>query len=213
MSNQYLLKLRRARFNCDEEGYSQALNSRTSTEGRGRDTLFRPLCWNSSGSSAFTMEKTPPHSKEDDISPIDDHDESRWSEAVKSDDSPQTDSGPSMSRDTSSDELLEVGGRVRLYSESQVYNINRWEDSENQDGASGDDGGVVDGAPFRGRSQSAPAALWKAKKYGRQLRRMSDEFDTWLDKGDLRRTTGPGRHTNRGWFSFLWGTKEEEGRE
>lgn len=75
-------------------------------------------------------------------------------------------------------------GRVRLYSESQVYTVSRWQDAEPQDGASAEEnGGTGDGLPFRGRSQSAPAALWKAKKYGRQLRRMSDEFDTWLDKG------------------------------
>lgn len=77
-----------------------------------------------------------------------------------------------------------VGGRVRLYSESQVHTLSRWEDAELQDGISAEEsGGASDGAPFRGRSQSAPAALWKAKKYGRQLRRMSDEFDTWLDRG------------------------------
>ncbi|CAG05742.1 unnamed protein product, partial [Tetraodon nigroviridis] len=44
-------------------------------------------------------------------------------------------------------------------------------------------GTPTDGAPFRGRSRSAPPALWAAKKYGRQLRRMSDEFDSLLDKG------------------------------
>lgn len=75
-------------------------------------------------------------------------------------------------------------GRVRLYSESQVYTVSRWQDAEPQDGAPAEENrGAGDGLPFRGRSQSAPAALWKAKKYGRQLRRMSDEFDTWLDKG------------------------------
>lgn len=80
--------------------------------------------------------------------------------------------------------LVLCTGRVRLYSESQVYTVSRWQDAEPQDGASAEEnGGAGDGTPFRGRSQSAPAALWKAKKYGRQLRRMSDEFDTWLDKG------------------------------
>lgn len=44
-------------------------------------------------------------------------------------------------------------------------------------------GTPTEGAPFRGRSKSAPPALWAAKKYGRQLRRMSDEFDSLLDKG------------------------------
>ncbi|KAA0720168.1 Bcl2-associated agonist of cell death [Triplophysa tibetana] len=109
-------------------------------------------------------------------------------------------------------------GRVRLYSESQVYTVSRWQDAEPQDGASAEEnGGAGDGTPFRGRSQSAPAALWKAKKYGRQLRRMSDEFDTWLDKGEVRRVSSHGRgaqkETYRGWFSFLWSPKEEESRE
>ena len=53
-------------------------------------------------------------------------------------------------------------------------------EGEGEDGASGE------GAPFRNRSQSAPPALWAAKKYGRQLRRMSDEFDILLDKGVRR---------------------------
>ncbi|XP_048368227.1 bcl2-associated agonist of cell death [Sphaerodactylus townsendi] len=33
---------------------------------------------------------------------------------------------------------------------------------------------------FRGRSQSAPPILWAAQRYGRELRRMSDEFDWTL---------------------------------
>lgn len=32
-------------------------------------------------------------------------------------------------------------------------------------------------SPFRGRSRSAPPNLWAAQRYGRELRRMSDEFD------------------------------------
>lgn len=44
----------------------------------------------------------------------------------------------------------------------------------------GEDDLFPDDAPFRGRSRSAPPALWAAKKYGQQLRRMSDEFDTLL---------------------------------
>ncbi|XP_008837166.1 bcl2-associated agonist of cell death isoform X2 [Nannospalax galili] len=31
-------------------------------------------------------------------------------------------------------------------------------------------------SPFRGRSRSAPPNLWAAQRYGRELRRMSDEF-------------------------------------
>ncbi|XP_074861657.1 bcl2-associated agonist of cell death [Carettochelys insculpta] len=33
---------------------------------------------------------------------------------------------------------------------------------------------------FRGRSRSAPPILWAAMRYGRELRRMSDEFDVAL---------------------------------
>ncbi|KAI4899236.1 hypothetical protein NFI96_023171 [Prochilodus magdalenae] len=199
MSNQYLQKLRRARFSCDEEPYRKVI--RTSTEEQG--TLFQPLCWNSSRTrAAFIMEETP----QDDISSVDDQDEGRCSPQLNSEHNM-----PSTISPAPPDELSEVGARVRLYSESQVYTVSRWQDGE--DGASAEDGGAADGAPFRGRSQSAPAALWKAKKYGKQLRRMSDEFDTWLDKGEMRRAGSPGKHTNRGWFSFLWGSKEEEGRE
>lgn len=38
------------------------------------------------------------------------------------------------------------------------------------------------GDHFRQRSRSAPPALWAAKKYGQQLRRMSDEFDKGVRK-------------------------------
>ncbi|XP_066502331.1 bcl2-associated agonist of cell death isoform X2 [Hoplias malabaricus] len=177
MSNQYLLKLRRARFNCEGEGFRKVFNTKTLTEEK--PTLLNPLWWNPSPNT----------------------DEFRGSEAERNVDSSKMDSG----HIPSADELSEVGARVRLYSESQVYTVSRWED---EDGA--EDG---DGAPFRGRSQSAPAALWKAKKYGRQLRRMSDEFDTWLDKGEMRKASSPGKQSNRGWFSFLWGPTKEEGRE
>ncbi|KAG8006239.1 Glycoprotein hormone alpha-2 [Nibea albiflora] len=67
-----------------------------------------------------------------------------------------------------------VTGRMRVNSESH---------SEPQGRAEEEAGTPTDGAPFRGRSKSAPPALWAAKKYGRQLRRMSDEFDSLLDKG------------------------------
>ncbi|XP_025049035.1 bcl2-associated agonist of cell death [Alligator sinensis] len=33
---------------------------------------------------------------------------------------------------------------------------------------------------FRGRSRSAPPVLWAAARFGRELRRMSDEFDVVL---------------------------------
>ncbi|XP_017347767.1 uncharacterized protein bada [Ictalurus punctatus] len=198
MSNQYLLRLRKARFNFDKEEYTKVINTRIGSEGGG--TILNHFFGNSSRITAFTMDETP-QSVRGDAGPVDDK-ESRWSETVENTDSPS------------------VGGRVRLYSESQVHTVSRWEDAELQDGISAEEsGGASDGAPFRGRSQSAPAALWKAKKYGRQLRRMSDEFDTWLDRGDIRRVSSPGKvsqkQSNRGWFSFLWGSREEEeeGRE
>lgn len=71
--------------------------------------------------------------------------------------------------------------RIRVNSESQATAVFREEELQ----AYGEDeaGTPTEGAPFRGRSRSAPPALWAAKKYGRQLRRMSDEFDSLLDKG------------------------------
>lgn len=124
----------------------------------------------------------------------------------------ETDKGTEQNspEDSKPNTTKSVGGRVRLYSESQVYTINRWEESEPTDGGPALEEGMGDGAPFRGRSQSAPAALWAAKRYGRQLRRMSDEFDTWLDRGEQKRG---GMSGMRGWFSFLWSQQEEEGRE
>uniref|UniRef100_A0AAZ3NVG0 Bcl2 antagonist of cell death n=1 Tax=Oncorhynchus tshawytscha TaxID=74940 RepID=A0AAZ3NVG0_ONCTS len=109
------------------------------------------------------------------------------------------------------------GERVRLYSESQVCSqVGKRENTEFQDVMTPTEDGGGDGASFRGRSQSAPPALWAAKKYGCQLRRMSDEFDTWLDKGEPKRGISPGggkQKVSRGWFSFLWSPKEAEGRE
>lgn len=70
---------------------------------------------------------------------------------------------------------------MRVSSESQASTVSREE--ELQGNGEDEAGTPTDGAPFRGRSRSAPPALWAAKKYGRQLRRMSDEFDSLLDKG------------------------------
>ncbi len=72
-------------------------------------------------------------------------------------------------------------GRIRLNSESHASTVSR--DEELQARGEDEAGTPTDGAPFRARSKSAPPALWAAKKYGRQLRRMSDEFDSLLDKG------------------------------
>lgn len=74
--------------------------------------------------------------------------------------------------------------RIRLNSESHASTISREEAF--QSWGEEEAGTPTEGAPFRGRSRSAPPALWAAKKYGRQLRRMSDEFDSLLDKGVRR---------------------------
>ncbi|XP_016420469.1 uncharacterized protein LOC107749804 isoform X1 [Sinocyclocheilus rhinocerous] len=76
-----------------------------------------------------------------------------------------------------------------------------------------DEGDLVGGDPFRPRSRSAPPALWAAKKYGRQLRRMSDEFDILLDKGMKRvKSAGTTRQMQQSpsWFAFLWSHKESD---
>ncbi|XP_020014591.2 bcl2-associated agonist of cell death [Castor canadensis] len=44
-------------------------------------------------------------------------------------------------------------------------------------GSDEDEGVEEEPSPFRGRSRSAPPNLWAAQRYGRELRRMSDEFD------------------------------------
>lgn len=78
--------------------------------------------------------------------------------------------------------FLSVGTiRNRVSSESQASTFSREE--ELQGNGEDEAGTPTEGAPFRGRSRSAPPALWAAQKYGRQLRRMSDEFDSLLDKG------------------------------
>lgn len=45
-------------------------------------------------------------------------------------------------------------------------------------------------SPFRGRSRSAPPNLWAAQRYGRELRRMSDEFDGSFKVSAARRRGG-----------------------
>uniref|UniRef100_A0A8C1D6U0 BCL2 associated agonist of cell death b n=1 Tax=Cyprinus carpio carpio TaxID=630221 RepID=A0A8C1D6U0_CYPCA len=76
-----------------------------------------------------------------------------------------------------------------------------------------DEDDLVGGVPFRPRSRSAPPALWAAKKYGQQLRRMSDEFDVLLDKGMKRvKSAGTTRQMQQStsWFAFLWSHKESD---
>uniref|UniRef100_A0A8C8GG62 BCL2 associated agonist of cell death b n=1 Tax=Oncorhynchus tshawytscha TaxID=74940 RepID=A0A8C8GG62_ONCTS len=97
-------------------------------------------------------------------------------------------------------------GRLRMNSESQAQEL--------QGRGPGVEGVPTDGASFRGRSQSAPPALWAAKRYGRQLRRMSDEFDTWLDKGEMRRVKSAGAAKQMtkspSWWAYLFSHKETE---
>ncbi|XP_036404643.1 bcl2-associated agonist of cell death-like [Megalops cyprinoides] len=84
----------------------------------------------------------------------------------------------------------EPPGRQRLLSDSQASLVSQGDEGEPHDGMVSEEGG--EGAPFRGRSRSAPPELWAAKRYGRQLRRMSDEFDSWLDKGKMKRVQSAG---------------------
>lgn len=99
--------------------------------------------------------------------------------------------------------LREAGGRIRLSSESQVCDEARVEEEL---------GTPTDGFPFRGRSKSAPPVLWAAKKYGQQLRRMSDEFDSLLDKGEMKKmkNSRPIQHSKT-WWSYLFSHQETEG--
>ncbi|XP_036453478.1 BCL2 associated agonist of cell death b isoform X1 [Colossoma macropomum] len=99
------------------------------------------------------------------------------------------------------------------FRESRQRNHSMNEDALQESGAGRHGDGAADGDSFRRRCRSAPPALWAAKKYGRQLRKMSDEFDTLLDKGMKRvRSAGTARqmHTSPSWFAFLWSHKESD---
>ncbi|XP_008434133.1 BCL2 associated agonist of cell death b [Poecilia reticulata] len=110
-------------------------------------------------------------------------------------------------------ELRSTTGRVRLNSESIASTISREEELQ----ARGEEevGTPTEGFPFRVRSNSAPPSLWAAKKYGRQLRRMSDEFVNLLDKGEMRKVSSAGSngpiHHSRSWWSYLFSHQETEG--
>ncbi|XP_077444856.1 uncharacterized protein LOC144065712 [Stigmatopora argus] len=107
--------------------------------------------------------------------------------------------------------MTATSGRIRLNSESHASTVSR--DEELQASRAEEEAGTpTDGAPFRGRSKSAPPALWAAKKYGRQLRRMSDEFDSLLDKGELK-SKSPSRpiHHSKTWWSYLFSHQETDG--
>ncbi|XP_061524777.1 LOW QUALITY PROTEIN: bcl2-associated agonist of cell death-like [Phycodurus eques] len=109
--------------------------------------------------------------------------------------------------------MAAMSGRIRLNSESNASTVSR--DEELQARVDEEAGTPTDGAPFRGRSKSAPPALWAAKKYGRQLRRMSDEFDSLFDKGELKLKSAGGTsrpiHHSSSWWSYLFSHQETEG--
>ncbi|KAL2079716.1 hypothetical protein ACEWY4_025460 [Coilia grayii] len=106
-----------------------------------------------------------------------------------------------------------LSARHRVKSEDQTHKKPVADSPEN--GHSEDDCFPTETAPFRGRSRSAPPALWAAKKYGQQLRRMSDEFDTLLDKGGMKRVRSAGTarqmRTSFSWFTSLFSHKETDG--
>ncbi|XP_036273266.1 bcl2-associated agonist of cell death [Pipistrellus kuhlii] len=84
-----------------------------------------------------------------------------------------------------------------------------------------EDDDTEEGEPshFRGRSRSAPPNLWAAQRYGRELRRMSDEFHGSSFLG-LPRPKSAGTaaqmRQNSGWTRFFqfqswWGRNSERG--
>ncbi|XP_053485082.1 BCL2 associated agonist of cell death b [Ictalurus furcatus] len=101
--------------------------------------------------------------------------------------------------------------RGELTARSRNLSVNEEDFQEATDGKSGAAAG--DGDAFRRRTHSAPPAFWAAKKYGRELRRMSDEFDTLLDKG-MKRVRSAGTacqmRTSSSWFNFLWSHQESD---
>ncbi|KAM4754346.1 bcl2-associated agonist of cell death [Cyanocitta cristata] len=71
----------------------------------------------------------------------------------------------------------------------------------------GSGGGSGDPPALRGRSRSAPPVLWAAQRYGRRLRRMSDEFQ--LQVLPRPRSVG-GAPPGGGWREALrawWGSR------
>ncbi|CAN9509499.1 unnamed protein product [Ophioblennius macclurei] len=143
--------------------------------------------------------------------------ESEPSEEVEEEESSQTSAEEQRVRQrlnlTLPDFNMAATGRIRLNSESIASTVSRDEELQ----ARGDEevGTPTDGAPFRGRSKSAPPALWAAKKYGQRLRRMSDEFDSLLDKGEMKKLRNVGQnrqiHHSKTWWSYLFSHQETEG--
>uniref|UniRef100_A0AAY3ZWL1 Uncharacterized protein n=1 Tax=Denticeps clupeoides TaxID=299321 RepID=A0AAY3ZWL1_9TELE len=111
---------------------------------------------------------------------------------------------PDASRGSRSSEVPRK--RQRVYSENNAPC--KSEADFQEFGSTEDELLAADSGPFRSRSHSAPPALWAARKYGQQLRRMSDEFDM---KRVLSAGTAKQMRTSSSWLGILWSHKESEG--
>ncbi|KAJ7307443.1 hypothetical protein JRQ81_009463 [Phrynocephalus forsythii] len=73
------------------------------------------------------------------------------------------------------------------------------------------------GTSFRARSRSAPPILWAAQRYGRELRRMSDEFHGALQKMPRPKSAGTATQLQRtsGWKETLqsWWRRSSPGND
>ncbi|TRY81758.1 hypothetical protein DNTS_007920 [Danionella cerebrum] len=128
-------------------------------------------------------------------------DESETENTEDQEDSSQRNSGP---------HLLGVPDRMRAELPGRQRNLSMNEEDLLDSGIS--EGDMLND-PFRRRSRSAPPALWAAKKYGQQLRRMSDEFDILLDNKMKRvKSAGTARQMSQSpsWLAFLWSHKESD---
>nr|XP_055056483.1 BCL2 associated agonist of cell death b [Misgurnus anguillicaudatus] len=130
----------------------------------------------------------------------------------ESDTEDQEDSGRTKAKIGSHQRMQHLNVTDQLKSEQLVRQRNHSMNEEAlKESGIGEEGLVNDS--FRRRSSSAPPALWAAKKYGRQLRRMSDEFDILLDQGMKRvKSAGTSSHMRQSpsWLAFLWSHKESD---
>lgn len=104
--------------------------------------------------------------------------------------------------------------RLRVRSDSHASTGGQAEDGDLPGGAVFDEGGGAEETPpIRGRSQSAPPQLWAAMRYGRQLRRMSDEFDILMDKGEMKKLQKAAAtkwmRPSLSWFAF-WRRRDSD---
>ncbi|XP_062373151.1 BCL2 associated agonist of cell death b [Sardina pilchardus] len=127
---------------------------------------------------------------------------------------------PEATKETLFGNTLEIPSRQPPGKLSTRHRVNSEDQTStrtesNSQGSDHEDDGFFSEPSFRTRSQSAPAALWAAKKYGQQLRRMSDEFDSMLDQREMRRVASAGTsrqmRTSRSWFASLFSHKETDG--